>query len=94
MDIQLQGSLLSGIQLTRLFRGKSIDRPLPAYAQGLPILNAPIIFLTAYGESFSDGELETAGGNRIFSKPVNFSQLNLVLAQAALTKTLGRFARS
>lgn len=94
MDIQLQGSQLSGIQLTKLFRGKPLDRPLPEYAQNLPTLHAPIIFLTAYGESFSDGELETAGGNRIFSKPVNFGQLNLALAQAALTKTLGRFARS
>lgn len=94
MDIQLQGSTLSGIELTRLFRGRLTGRRLPVYAQNVPVVKTPIFFLTAYGDSFSDQDLEEAGGNRIIGKPINFSSLNLALAQTSLTKALGKFSRA
>src|SRR5262245_3230183 len=52
MDIQLKGSKLDGIQLCRLFKGKlSTDqrRDLPTYAMGVPEVQAPLFFVTAYG---------------------------------------------
>jgi len=94
MDIQLQGSILNGIELTRLLRGRAVNGKLPAYAQNLPVIETPIFFLTAYGDSFSDQALEEAGGNRIMGKPINFSSLNLALAQTSLSKARGRFSRA
>lgn len=93
MDIQLQGSRLNGIQLASLFRGKLSGVPIPAYARFVPRLEIPIFFLTAYGEEFSDADLEAAGGNRIIAKPVDFARLNLALTHASLAKAAGTFTR-
>ena len=69
-------------------------RLLPPYAQNMPVLQTPIFFLTAYGDSFSDGDLEDAGGNRIIGKPINFGFLNLALAQTTLSKLKTKFSRT
>ena len=79
MDIELQGSLLNGIDLTRLTRGYPLERTLPACAQGLPTLDAPIIFMTAYGDVHSEAALLAAGGSRVMTKPIDFKELNMAL---------------
>ena len=87
MDIQLAGSPLDGIQLTRLLRGGLTATALPQWAQDLPRVTVPIIFVTAYGHSpHSEAELIAAGGNRLVPKPVDFVALNMALAGANLQR--------
>jgi CheY-like chemotaxis protein len=87
MDIELRGSDLNGVELTKLIRGKNIERSLPGYAQPIPALpNVPIIFVTAHGAKYSDAQLMLAGGDKVIPKPVDFAALNLALTQLHLTR--------
>jgi CheY-like chemotaxis protein len=89
VDIQLHGSALDGIELTRLIRGKSIRSELPAYAQAVPVVTSvPVIFVTAYGARYSESILIAAGGNKLITKPVDFVQLTSVLAQLQLQRVM------
>lgn len=81
MDIQLKGSQLDGIQLVRILRGEPLSH-LPAYAQGLPTLDIPIIFVTAYGARYTEDQLLAFGGTHVVTKPVDFVNLTLALANA------------
>lgn len=81
MDIQLKGSQLDGIQLVRLLRGEPLSH-LPSYAQGLPTLDVPIIFVTAYGARYTEEQLLAFGGTHVVTKPVDFVNLTLALANA------------
>ncbi len=87
MDVQLKGSTLDGLALTRLFRGKD-QGPLPAYAQGLPKLECPIFFVTAYGNLHSPEEMREAGGDSHVPKPVDFLKLTLLLAQNSMRQAM------
>jgi len=84
MDIQLSGSLLDGIQLTQLLRGRLDRGELPPWASAAPITQVPILFVTAYGARYSERELQEAGGNFVMFKPVDFLKLSLGLANIAL----------
>lgn len=87
MDVELRGSDLNGVQLTRLIRGKRAELRLPAYADDLPVLpNVPILFVTAHGAKYSEAELLLAGGDKVIAKPVDFGALNLALTQLHLTR--------
>jgi CheY-like chemotaxis protein len=87
MDIELRGSDLNGVELTKLIRGKNIERGLPSYAQSVPVLpNAPIIFVTAHGAKHSDAQLLLAGADKVIPKPVDFAALNLALTQLHLSR--------
>ena len=81
MDIQLHGSELDGIQLTRLFRGALPIAGMPSYVIGVPVIRTPIIFVTAYGARYTEEELINAGGNMLVTKPVDFATLTLGLAK-------------
>jgi CheY-like chemotaxis protein len=81
MDIELRGSELNGVELTELFRGKSLARALPAYAHDLPVVTNPIIFVTAHGARYTDVELMLFGADMVIAKPVNFSSLRLALSK-------------
>jgi CheY-like chemotaxis protein len=86
MDIQLKGSKLDGIQLCRLFKGKMTPeqrRELPPYAQGVPELQAPLFFVTAYGARYQEEELKAAGATWLITKPVDFVRLTLALANVS-----------
>lgn len=80
MDIQLHGSELDGLQLTRLLRGTVPEGERPAWAQGLEPLKVPILFVTAYGNRYTEAELVAAGGDLAITKPVDFLKLTLALA--------------
>jgi CheY-like chemotaxis protein len=87
MDIQLQGSALDGIRLTRLLRGKLARNGLPPRLANVPVLDAtPIIFMTAYASQYPEAELLEAGGNKALTKPVEFGQFMLLLANVYLNK--------
>lgn len=94
MDIQLRGSALDGIKLTRLLRGRLDPADLPAYAQAVPPLQVPVIFVTAYSARYSEADLIAAGGNKLITKPVDFVQLTSALTQLRLQRImdLGRKA--
>jgi CheY-like chemotaxis protein len=85
MDIELRGSELNGTELTELFRGRQLRRPLPDYAHNLPLVTKPIIFVTAHGARYSDVELMLFGADMVIAKPVNFAALNLALTSLQLS---------
>lgn len=87
MDIQLKGSQLDGIQLTKLFRGEPLSG-VPQHAQGLPVLDVPIIFVTAYGSRYTEDQLLAVGGTAVVTKPVDFVDLTLALANARARSVL------
>lgn len=90
MDIELQGSRLNGVALTRLLRGKLKDSEKPPFAQDVPVLPVPVIFTTAYKMDLTD-ELREAGGNLVVPKPVEFMRLMRELTSMHL-KTIGDHA--
>lgn len=81
MDIQLTGSLLDGLKLTRLLRGKLGASEMPSYAQTVRKIDVPIIFVTAYGSRYTESDLIAAGGDAMLPKPVDFVQLTSTLAR-------------
>jgi CheY-like chemotaxis protein len=87
MDVQLKGSQLDGLALTRLVRGKE-QGPLPEFAQGVPKLDCPIFFVTAYGNLHSPEQMREAGGDSHVPKPVDFLKLSLLLAQSSMRRAL------
>jgi CheY-like chemotaxis protein len=74
MDIELQGSRLDGIALTRLLRGRLPAGQIPDYASHVKPSNVPVVFVTAYQAAFGP-TLEAAGGNLVVPKPVEFRHL-------------------
>ncbi len=83
MDIQLSGSELDGIALTRLLRGSLSAGTAPADIAHCRSA-VPIIFVTAYGNRYSEAALKQAGGNLLMTKPVDFVKLSLALANLSL----------
>jgi len=90
MDIELRGSELNGTELTELLRGRPAKRPLPDYAQDMPLVTKPIIFVTAHGARYSDVELMLFGADKVIAKPVNFAALNLALTSLQLSHATRR----
>jgi len=87
MDIELRGSELNGVDLTKLIRGKRAELELPTYARDVPVLlNTPIIFVTAHGAKYSDAQLVLAGGDKVIGKPVDFGALSVALTQLHLSR--------
>jgi CheY-like chemotaxis protein len=86
MDIELRGSELNGVELTELFRGKRLARPLPAYTRELPAVTQPIIFVTAHGARYTDVELMLFGADKVIAKPVDFAALNLAVSALSVAR--------
>lgn len=87
MDIELRGSELNGMELTKLIRGRRAELQVPPYAKEVPTLpHTPIIFVTAHGAKYSDAHLMLAGGNKVISKPVDFGALSIALTQLHLAR--------
>jgi CheY-like chemotaxis protein len=87
MDIELQGSVLNGIDLTRLIRGRPLSVAVPAFAVGMPRFDMPVIFMTAYGEIHAESTLRAAGGDSLMTKPIDFKQLNMALMNLYVNRT-------
>lgn len=91
MDIELRGSELNGMELTELLRGNrpQRDEPLPSYAQNLPVLSKPIVYLTAHGARYSKLRLMLTGADKVIAKPVDFAELQIALSEMLLERTAG-----
>jgi two-component system response regulator HydG len=89
MDIQLSGSDLNGIDVTRILKGKYAGR-VPAYAEGVTTPNLPIIFVTAYTARYNKESLIDAGGADLITKPVNFTALSLAVTRLLMQATQRR----
>ena len=90
MDIQLIGSQLDGIDLTRLLRGTLDAKKKPVYAQNVPVqADLPVLFVTAYGESHDLATLFDAGGSAVVAKPVDFVKLSRAMTRHHLKTVLG-----
>ena len=74
MDVELQGSRLDGIALTKLLRGKLPAEELPDYARSVKPSDVPVVFVTAYHAAFG-AALQQAGGTLVVPKPVEFRHL-------------------
>lgn len=86
MDIELRGSILNGLDLTRLVRGQLDSPKIPSFAAAVPKLETPIIFVTAYGQLYRRSELLAAGADEIIQKPVDFVELHTAMARAYLRR--------
>lgn len=92
MDVELQGSKLDGLMLVRALRGMSLPG-VPAYARDIPVLpHLPIIVMTAYVTRYSEAEVKALGANHFLTKPIDFTRLNLALAQANIQSVMARLA--
>lgn len=91
MDVQLKGSRLDGIALTRVLRGRGLA-PVPDYAEGLPVLECPIFIVTAFAR-YPAQVIDEAGADAQIAKPVDFFKLAMLLAQSAGRRALHRLSR-
>ena len=80
MDIQLSGSTLNGVDITKILRGRGMAT-IPAFAENADYKNARIIFVTAYSARYSRNELVEAGGDEMLAKPVNFRRLSMTISK-------------
>lgn len=86
MDIELKGSALNGIDLMKLARGTLAS--VPSFAASFAPLEVPIIFVTAQAANYTEAQLLSTGANRLITKPVNFAELSIALANLSLSKLL------
>lgn len=91
MDIELSGSRLNGIQLTRLLRGTLPAAERPHYAEAVAVSTVPVLFVTAYGSAYAQKELLEAGGDGVLLKPVDFTKLSLALTNCHLNRATKHF---
>lgn len=89
MDIQLKGSTLDGVQLCQLFKGTLEPAAVPAHARDLPRVEAPILFVSAHGERYTDEELQRIQGQALIPKPVDYFHLTLALASINAQSAMG-----
>lgn len=89
MDIELRGSQLNGVELTELLRGNTLPHKpiLPSYAQNLPVMSKPVIYVTANGARYTSAQLMLSGADKVIEKPVNFMQLQMALAELLMDST-------
>ena len=88
-DIELQDSRLSGLDLTKLIRGRLDRSSVPPYAKEVPILDTPVICVTAFGAQYPADVIKGAGVNEIIHKPVDFVELEMAMIRVHL----GRFKK-
>ena len=88
MDIQLSGSTLNGVDITKILRGRGLGT-VPAFAENADCKNARIIFVTAYSARYSRNELVEAGGDEMLSKPVNFRRLSMTISKLLVADAVG-----
>jgi CheY-like chemotaxis protein len=89
MDVELFGSGLTGVELARLLRGRPGRDGLPAYARAVPVLDVPVIFVTAHEFELGDDHAEIADA-RVIRKPIDFNALNIAIAQSHLERVMSR----
>jgi CheY-like chemotaxis protein len=90
MDLGLAGSTLQGLDLIKVIRGTYPQERLPAYARGLRRLDVPIVVVTAAALPEFEEAAHEAGADLMLAKPIDFTRLNLALAQLAIKGVMRR----
>lgn len=81
LDVDMPGSILDGILLTRILRGRVPSMAVPPFARNLPSLDVPIVLVTERSQSYAEDELRRYGGDRLMQKPVEIHKLTLTLTE-------------
>lgn len=81
LDVDMPGSVLDGILLTRILRGHVPPQAVPPFARNLPELDVPIVLVTERAQSYSEQEMVRYGGDRLMRKPVEIHTLTLTLTE-------------
>ncbi len=79
LDVDMPGSILDGILLTRILRGRVPPLGVPPFARNLPELDVPIVLVTSRSDSYEDEDMRRYGGDRLMQKPVEIHKLTLAL---------------
>jgi CheY-like chemotaxis protein len=86
MDIQLSGSDLDGIEITRILKQKSVTGP--GYTRNITAVTTPIVFVTAYSARYSREDLLATGAVEVAAKPVSFASLAFILTRVLLARSM------
>ena len=86
LDVDLPGSVLDGVLLTRILRGRVPSQAVPPFARGLPSLEVPIVLVTSRPENYSDMDVTRYGGDRLLRKPVHLGRFTLTLTEWHLSR--------
>ena len=81
LDVDMPGSVLDGILLTRILRGRVPSAAVPPFARNLPSLDVPIVLVTERAQGYSDDEMVRYGGDRLMRKPVDIHKLTLTITE-------------
>ena len=79
LDVDMPGSILDGILLTRILRGRVPSMGVPPFARNLPALDVPIVLVTHRPDSYAAEDMRRYGGDRLMRKPVEIHKLTLAL---------------
>ncbi|MCP4499548.1 MAG: response regulator [Deltaproteobacteria bacterium] len=74
----------------RCIKGKLDKGRIPDFAADVPSLDVPVIFVIAYGQKYTEGELQKAGGDQLIPKPVDFTALAMAIARVHLAAIRAR----
>jgi CheY-like chemotaxis protein len=81
LDVDMPGSVLDGILLTRILRGRVPSQAVPPFARNLPALDVPICLVTERAQSYSEQDMLRYGGDRLMRKPVEIHNLTLTVTE-------------
>jgi CheY-like chemotaxis protein len=81
LDVDMPGSVLDGILLTRILRGLVPSQAVPPFARNLPELDVPIVLVTERAHSYSEHDMVNYGGDRLMRKPVEIHKLTLTITE-------------
>lgn len=90
LDVDMPGSVLDGILLTRILRGRVPPQAVPPFARNLPELDIPIVLVTGRRESYAELDLKRYGGDRLIQKPVEIHKLTLTITEWHLQRSDAR----
>ena len=86
LDVDMPGSILDGILLTRILRGRVPAMGVPPFARNLPDIDVPIILVTSRADSYANEDMRRYGGDRLMQKPVEIHKLTLALTDWHLAR--------
>ncbi|MGE0786566.1 MAG: response regulator [Sandaracinaceae bacterium] len=87
LDVDMPGSVLDGILLTRILRGRVPPQAVPPFARNLPELDVPIVLVTGRRDSYADADMRAYGGDRLIQKPVEIHKLTLTITEWQLLRS-------
>lgn len=87
LDVDMPGSILDGILLTRILRGRVPAMGVPPFARNLPAIDVPIFLVTSRSESYADEDMRRYGGDRLMQKPLEIHKLTLALTDWHLARS-------